>query len=114
MRICNRVEFMKLPEGTVFAKGEEWVWGSLQFKAETIGSPDNIDWFEINPCGVDADSSEQEWERFDEMKNKNASYPMNDCICRDGCFDHDDLFLVFEKKDLIKLKGWIEKAIENK
>jgi len=112
MRIYNRIEFMKLPEGTVFAKGERWCWESLHFKGETIGSPEPIDWWEINPCWIDADSSDQAWERFEEMESKGASYPMEDCSGRDGCFGNEDLFLVFEKEDLIKLKEWIEKAID--
>lgn len=112
MRLYNRQEFMKLPAGTIFAKGKEWYFESIDVKDETcVHEGKNIDFFVHGLDWVDADSSDQAFERLEDMKTNGTSYPMQNSISRDGCFDEEDLFLVYEKKDLKRLQVMIEKAL---
>lgn len=113
MKIVDRVTFLTLPTGTVYAKGEPWVFGSLSIKDDSIPADASFcgDWFYLDPAWIDADTSEVAFERLDEMQAKGTSYPMETAVGRDGLFDQKDIFLVFERDDLLKLRGMIDTAI---
>jgi hypothetical protein len=109
VKIYRRNEFLALPEGTFYAKGKPWYFGELSIKHDT--SSQLSDWWSLDPCWIAANDSGEAVDRLDEMLEKGASYPMQDAISRDGLWDEDDLFLVFEKDDLLKLREMIDKAI---
>lgn len=108
MRIYDRAGFLKLPEGTFFSKGVEWSFGCLSVKGESTAYNDfyccDLDW-------VDGKSSEECFDRLDAMLKKGASFPVQDSGGRDGLFDEDAIFLVWERADLEKLRGYIDAAI---
>lgn len=108
MKVLNRKEFLNMPEGTIFAKGEPWHFNQIAHKAETMGA----DFVYMSLANIDSYDS-GEWSfRLNEMLETGASYPIdNDGFMRDGLFDEDDVFLVFERDDLIKLRGRINEAI---
>lgn len=108
MRVVDRKTFLELPEGTVYCKGEEWSFDGLTFKFETCGTND---WWSMDPAWVDGKDPIECVDRLEEMKNDGASYPMQISIGRDGCFDKDAMFLVFEREDLLKLRDLIDKGI---
>lgn len=107
MRVYNRAEFLKLPAGTIFAKSKQWYFNGLAIKDETAGD----DWWELNPAWIDGEGSHVWFDRLAEMLVKGTSYPMDDSIGRDGMYDADAIFLIFEKADLEKLRGYIDAAI---
>lgn len=109
MRIYRRAEFLKLPEGTIYAKGKPWHFGRFRVKFDT--SESGNDWWSLDPCWVAAIRGDDAFDRLDEMLEKGASYPMQDAIDRDGLYDEDALFLVFEPADLLTLRGMIDGAI---
>lgn len=114
MKIVNREEFMKLPPGVFYAKGKPQYFGGLEVKHETCystRSDDAIDWWSLDLSSFEFDSTEQFDDRFEEMQLKGVSYPLTDSIGRDGLFDQDDIFLIYEKPDLEALKAMIEKAL---
>lgn len=110
MKIYRLNEFLKLPEGTVFCRGKEWVFGSPSIKGESLdnGTGDfwarSLDW-------IDANSSGEAFDRLDEMLEKGASYPLVTCESRDGMLDKEALFLVYEKADLESLIKDLQKAL---
>jgi hypothetical protein len=108
MRIYRRKEFLQLPEGTFYAKGDRWFFGPLNIKADTT---DFDDWWALDPCWIESRGSDESFDILEEMLERGASYPMQESITRDGLFDKDALFLVFEKDDLLKLRAMIDKAI---
>lgn len=108
LRVLRRPDFLKLPAGTVYAKGKEWYFGSLSFKGESLG---DRDWYAHDPCWVDAQDSGEAFNRLEEMLETGASYPMESAEARDGLFEQDDIFLVFERDDLLALHGLIGDAI---
>jgi hypothetical protein len=101
MRIFTRAEFMELPEGVIFAKGKPWFFEDLCVKGETIVHEGKaIDFFARGLQWVSAFDSGEATRRLDDMLENGASYPLEDAEGRDGCFDKDDLFLVYEAADL--------------
>lgn len=111
MRIYTRQEFMRLPEGTLFSKGKPIHFSRLMAKGETLFTDDIANDF----CCLELldweSSGTDDWEeRFDGMLERRESYPMNDLWGRDGYFDEDDLFLVFEPADLDALSEIIATA----
>ena len=107
MRIYNRKDFLALPPGTMYAKGEPWAFNCLSIKADNLGN----DWVCLNIPWVDARSSEEAVERLEDMLHNGSSYPLDEDYGRDGTFDDREVFFVFELDDLVKLKGWIDNAI---
>jgi hypothetical protein len=116
MRIYTRREFLKLPEGTVYASGKEWYFEGPKIKGKTIWfddiENDIHDFYEQDFNWVEGKDSGECFDRLADMLATGSSYPMQNSICRDGMFDPDDLFLVYEKADLEILKAYIEEAIE--
>lgn len=107
MRIYNRREFMALPAGTVFCKGRPAVFEGLRVKGETDGND-----FEVRDLKwIDANDSGQAFDRLDEMEKNGASYPMETAYGRDGFFDEQDVFLVYEPADLEELSRVMAEAI---
>lgn len=134
MRIVNRQTFLNMPEGTVYGKGytnktddNNFVYINMEFdgvltiKRETTSQPGEVapdsagDWAAHNPCDIDCGTgSTERQERLNEMWHKGTSYPMNLYGQRDALWEGDDstCFLIFERDDLLNLRGMIDIAIE--
>jgi hypothetical protein len=65
----------------------------------------SLDW-------IDGRNSEECFGRLDAMLKTGASFPMQNSTCRDGMFDDENIFLVWEKPDLEFLATLTAKAIE--
>lgn len=108
MRVVDRKTFLALPPGTAYCKGAKWYFNGLCFKHENAGTND---WYGFDPAWVDGNDSGECFDRLEEMAERGASYPMQDSISRDGLFDADALFLVFERDDLLRLREMVDEAI---
>lgn len=109
MRVYRRAEFLKLPAGTMYAKGEPWALGSLNIKGDTVWN--NQDWATMDPCWVSGQDTGECRSRLEAMLEDGASFPMETEYTRDGCFDESEVFLVFEADDLLKLRKFVDEAI---
>lgn len=109
MKIVNRREFLKLPVGTAYAKGQKWYFEALCFKGQTVGEDD---WAEYDFVGIDSDGLEDATLKMESMLNDGSSYPMQDDYYRDACFDDEQIFMIFERDDLEIIKKKIEEAIQ--
>lgn len=100
MKIINRKQFLRLPEGILYAKFRPCLFGDLAIKEESISN----DWRYQDLLELDVKDS-QEWQDvlFEGME-KGTSIPMDfNCVSRDGLFDETQLFAVLEKEDVISL-----------
>lgn len=114
MRIYRRAEFMALPEGVLFAKGKPWYFESLHVKGETISWDGGRGDFTLRDLvWVDGHGSAGSALALDMMLEAGASYPLETLYGRDGCFDEEDLFLVYEAADLRALRDVIDGALEH-
>ena len=105
MRIVNREEFLKMPQNTVFSKYIPYVFGQLFIKDESIGS-DGFDFYYSQIAdAIDCKSSTDFDDLLDKAKRDSTlSLRMDfEGLGRDGCFEDDQLFAVFEKEDVAKL-----------
>jgi hypothetical protein len=108
MRCVDRKTFLSLPAGTIYCKGKQWFFEGLCIKGDSIG---DIDWYEHDPAWVDADDSGEAFDRLEKMLTAGASFPMQDSECRDALFDKEAIFLIFERDDLQKLRGYVDTAL---
>ena len=110
MRVVTRKTFLTLPDGTLFCKGKPWAFEELAVKtASRIGEGNDLgdfcyQSFRDIPC---ADSGEY-IDRLEMMLNEGKSYPLElDSSSRDGCFDNDDIFLVYDYEDIVRLRDYL-------
>lgn len=102
MRIVGRDEFVKLPEGTVYAKYAPRFTREFSIKGESIS---DSDWFyqDLDPIEnlKEGDSSAGSDQLIDLMEDDSGfSTPLwFEVQGRDGCFDEDQLFVVFDDSD---------------
>jgi hypothetical protein len=112
MKIVDRKTFLALPEGTVFSKYQPYIFGELQIKGSTLKSSGDFCAYSITSA-IDYDSSEDLFEKLDRMEKNGEAVPMDfDSGGRDGCFDLDQLFAVWDEQDVRKLIGRLEQSIE--
>jgi len=102
MNILNREKFLALPPGVLFCKYEPCVFGPLCIKDTNC---DENDFFYLDIANaVDVNSTEDFLDQMTEAKDKGVSVRTNfDCVSRDGLFDNDQLFAVWESEDVLGL-----------
>lgn len=122
MRIVDRITFMSMPEGTVFAKfggpqgsPDDAFFGDVRIKEDTCGSDfvvqDLIGQFE----GWTGDSSH--FHEIDLMASNPAheSPPLDyDSAGRDGLFDQHQRFAVWSIEDQERLISCLKDALERR
>jgi len=105
-KILNRDEFLKLPADTVYAECDTGAnIGALGIMNGVIGSDEF--WLQ--------ELTETEGNMITDFENKDGSFKelkidLN-CVSRDGGFDQDQLFLVFDKQDVQDLIDRLQKCL---
>lgn len=108
MRIVNRATFMQMPANTFFKQAfEPWAWQDLMIKFDSLETDFvsmGLDW----PEGAHEGPHHQ----WDTMLEAGASVPLDvDAAGRDGYFEDNAIFMVYEVEDLIRLRKLIDDAI---
>jgi len=112
MRLVKRKEFVRLPAGTLFAPMmQKWVFGELSVKGGSLDFGNETDDFlELGLNWIDGDDTYQVCERLDEMlADSSVSYPLQSAYGREGLFDPDMVYLVYEPADVAALVSEITK-----
>lgn len=113
MRVRTRQQMKDEPEGTIYAEGVEWVFSGLFIKGEpVIIHGENRGWWALDMAwpGVDGDP-------IDALRS-GESFPAEDYYTRDADFDDSDeanaekRYMVFEREDLMALRGYIDNALK--
>lgn len=107
MRIYNRKDFMNLPIGTFYCKIDSGSGGGLCIKKESLYN----DWYYQDLCNIESFDSQERWDFIDDSLQNGTSYEISSSEMRDGFYENEDKFLVYEKKDLELLKKYIEEAM---
>lgn len=107
MKILNRKDFLKMPEGTFFSSGSEWVIDGFMIKKSTIfdNFGNGIDFFYQSLNCIHASNSEELFESLELSLKEGKSFFINNCDMREGLFDDDIRYLIYEKKDLEYIKN---------
>ena len=100
MRIVNRETFLNLPSGTVFMKYKPQIFDELMIKYKTTVMGDFV-CSDITQT-IDCESSYGRGDiLFDAVDNPGKSIPLDFNSCsRDSFWDEDQLFAVYEQKDI--------------
>lgn len=112
MKIINKEEFYKLPNGTLYSEYVPCCISELRIKQDTIfgfnGEP--IDWFYQDLIGsIKENVSLGYHETLEQSRKNKTSIELDfDASERDGCFIDDQLFAVYEKGDLEGLISKLE------
>jgi hypothetical protein len=103
MKIINLDQFIALPAGTVFAKYKPCYFEDLCIKGDSI--LETKDFFYQDIVGaIDAGDSGEWSDLLFKSQETGASLAMDfQCQGRDGCFEADQLFAVWERQDVQSL-----------
>lgn len=102
MKLYTREEFVKLPAGILYTRNDGH---SIEIKGDWV-SDDGSDWT-CTTFGNTGDTGKVYLEML-----YGESYPIKlDYYGRDGCFEEDAMFIVYESWDLEQMKQLIERAI---
>lgn len=110
MRIVDRKTFLSLSPNTLFSKYEPFVFGPLEIKMDTLDSNDFI--VQEVHDSVDCESMEDRDEKLTNAERIGDAFCMDfDCCGRDGCFDENQLFAVWDDHDVKLLIGRLKHCI---
>ena len=124
MRVVERKEFLALPKNTVYAEldkvddsEQKYVTSThdcIEIKGDSLGEPPS-DWF-YAPLAPDVDGGDtggsyEDSLLWDEME-KGASVKGARFGARNGFFDKENYFLIFEREDIILMRDAFNKVLE--
>lgn len=98
MKILNRKQFLELPGQVLFSKYEPCVFGDLTIKSDTMGNDFLVQYLNSSiKCKGSGDFADI----LENAEDTGVSIEIDlDSMGRDGCFDKDQLFAVWEEKDV--------------
>lgn len=109
MKIVDRQTFLRMPAGTLFAKYEPINFEPPAIKGDTIGTND----FAVQYLDtIDVDCGDDMIDALERARLTGASVALDlDCEGRDGCFDADQLFAIWEPADVRQLISRLERTL---
>ena len=111
MKIISRKEFMKMPVGTVFSYYEPCCFRDLMVKASDLKGWEMDFLYDNIIGGIKTVSSEDFSTKCDQME-MGESVPMDfEYTSREGLFDDEQLYAVYEKEDIEKLVKRLQKTL---
>lgn len=120
MKIIGRAAFLSLPSGTVYAKYQPCCFDEIAIKGDTCFGfkQEPIDWFyqSLNDTNFEGVNDSGAWmQHLDAIQRGEPSGKLEEVESRDGLFDRDQLFAVWELDDvrfLIRMLTNAAQAIE--
>lgn len=101
MKILNRKQFLALPSGVLYSeyRSSGMVEGLYQ-----KGDSWSNDWLYVDLLGeVDSNDSEEFHEAFERAENGEQFKLVYDCGRRDGAFEDETMFMVYDRQDIQEL-----------
>jgi hypothetical protein len=112
MRIVNFNEFLTLPSGTVYMKFRPHVFDEICMKGRSM--KDDFNYLNLTneiECEVSMESIDK-LERA--CRDSSFSFGLDfDCFGRDGLYDTNQLFAVYEKRDLEGLINRLQQCLKD-
>jgi hypothetical protein len=110
MKIVNKQEFYKLPNGTLYSEYEPCIFSGLKIKNDTFynGSKPFDFVYEELIGNVDADGSYDRDDILIRCQNDKSEFDLDfDCSSRDGTYKDDALYAVYDSREIIALSDKI-------
>lgn len=112
MRIVSLEEFRKLPNGTIFSKYEPCYFSGMEIKYDNCGERDFISVGLSQPFLRGQNRDGDDIAIIELSQEAGSSFDLDFEIAgRDGCFEDEQLFAIWETNDLIALRKKIDAAI---
>lgn len=115
MKVVNRAKFLEYPEGTLYSKGGKWWFNDILVKGESWHNPNPEalgDWVCLGMCWPSAEDSGEAIDILEKRLEDGKSFKSEEDWGRDGMFEPEDLFLIFEAEDLRKLERYVREALK--
>ena len=112
MKIMSREEFLAIEHEVVYSNYEPIVFGKLAIK---IGQCGNNDWFLcIIPDSIKAKTSDEYVLLLDRAEKTGESVSLDfESSSRDGCFEDDGMYAVWERDDVIQLINRLRRVVDS-
>lgn len=102
MKIVDRKTFLSMPGETLFSKYEPCNFGPLEIKSDTVGANDFLSQQIVD--AVRCNNSAEFADILLDAQRTGASFSMDfDYLGRDGMFDDEQLFAIWEPDDVAAL-----------
>ena len=109
MKIVNLKTFLEMPENTLFCK---YTPSFFDFPSIFLGRCGEIDFFYDSLDWVESSGSSERWDILDKSAGYGTSFKMDyNCTGRDGCFEEQQLFCIYEKEDVQELIERLKKCL---
>ena len=103
MKIVDRKTFLAIPGEVLFSKYSPCYFGPLEIRGDVWDHCNDFLSQEIAGA-IESTGSGEFSDKLDDAQNYGGSLAMDFDSCgRDGCFDEDQLFAVWEREDVLKL-----------
>ena len=113
MRIVNKIQFMVMPAGTLFSKYEPCIFDHLCIKGNSIIDSNDFFYQDI-VSAIEAQHSNEFMHLLEQSEKNGISMRMDLYIeGRDGLFKEDELFAIWERKDVVQLIERLQKALKD-
>jgi flavodoxin len=104
MKIINKQEFYDLPENILYSNYDPCVISGLKIKKKTIYNQEKeaIDYTYIDLIGnIECDGSDDFFEILENSNKNKINFNLDfEIEERDGMFDEEEMFCIYEKKDI--------------
>lgn len=103
MKIVNKKEFYLLPNGTLYSKYERYGFQGLMVKQNTLYYENKpIDFLYDDLIGnIDVQNSDEFIDKLYDAEINKTSLSMDfDCTERDGLYEDEQMFAIYEDEDL--------------
>lgn len=117
MKIVDRKTFLAMPSEVLFAKYAPCYFEALMIKGDTISHDgSDIDFFYQDIVSAIKSTGSDDWtNKLFHSAATSGNLAMDfDCQGRDGCFEADQLFAVFEPQDVVALIARLQRTITDK
>lgn len=115
MKIVNKKEFYKLPEGTLYSEYDPCIFHSLFIKEATLYNSDRdpIDYVEMDLIGnLDVQNSDEYIDTLDISEKTGNSFKLDfENYGRNGMYQDDQLYAVYEKEDIEGLINVLKQCV---
>ena len=103
MLIVNKKTFLAMPEGTIFAYYNPIVFEGLHVKGETISQFSDF-YYQDLIGNIESTGSDDYFDKCNEAEEKNTRLKLDfECLDRDGMYDDDQLYAVYDLVDIAGL-----------
>jgi len=112
MKIINKPDFLKLPIGTVYSDYGPFNITNFAIKGESLIESNDFYYTSIIDS-IDSETSSDFFDILEKAEKEKTSFNIDLDVCsREGFFEKNQLFVIWEKSDIEKLIKKLSECLE--